>query len=88
MKRVVTPDKIQGPLREMRPVSRISDSKGQKEGLSTVLVGIETAYLGPRSELGPRKQQNQCIRGTTSSFARTLNAKDATCIINAGVYDK
>ena len=48
MKRVVTPDKIQSPLREMRPVSRISDSKGQKEGLSTVLVGIETAYLGPR----------------------------------------
>lgn len=47
-KRIITLDKIQSPLREMRPASCISDDKGQKERLSTVLVGMGTVYLGPR----------------------------------------
>ena len=48
MKRVITLDKIQSQLREMRPASCISDSKDQKKRLSTVLVGMGTVYLGPR----------------------------------------
>jgi hypothetical protein len=47
-KRIITLDKIQSPLREMRPASCISDDKDQKERLSTVLVGMGTVYLGPR----------------------------------------
>jgi len=49
------------------PASRISDSKDQKERLSTALAGIE--------------EQSQYIRGTTSSFARTLNAKGSILML-------
>jgi hypothetical protein len=48
MKHVIALNKFQSPLCEMRPVSCISDGKGRKESLSTVLVGMQTADLGLR----------------------------------------
>lgn len=48
MKRTITPDKIQSPLCDMGSASCISNTKDQKERLSTVLVGMGTVYLGSR----------------------------------------